>query len=203
MNTLSRLLILACLAVFIVPVSAEEYKLGAVNAVKVLDASPQAEQARATIEKEFTPRDKQLVAAQKEIKSMEDKLSKDSAIMSDDERNKMERDIINKKRDLKRDQDEFREDFNLRRNEEFAKIQKEIVEAIQKVAKDNNYDIVLSDGVLFASPKVDISNLVIDYLKKQSSSSSSSSAGSGTAPAKSDDSASKTGSSTDTKTNKK
>jgi len=150
------------------PAYAEDYKLGAVNAIRVLEESPQAEQARATIEKEFSPRDKQLVSAQKDLKVLEDKLTKDSAIMSETERSKLERDIINKKRDLKRDQDEFREDFNMRRNEEFAKIQKDIVDAIQKVAKENNYDVVLSDGVLYASPKVDISNIVIEYLKKQS-----------------------------------
>jgi outer membrane protein len=69
---------------------------------------------------------------------------------------------------LRRSQDEFRDDFNFRRNEEFAKIQKEIINAIQKVAKENNYDVVLSEGVIFASPKVDISSLVIEYLKKQS-----------------------------------
>lgn len=166
---------------------AEDYKLGAVNAIRVLEESPQAERARAAIEKEFSPRDKQLVATQKELKALEDKFSKDGAIMSDTERTKMERDIINKKRDLKRDQDEFREDFNLRRNEEFSKIQKEILEAIQKVAKDNNYDVVLSDGVLYASPKVDISNLVIEYLKKQaggSASSTSSSTKTGAEPDK-------------------
>ena len=160
------------------PVYAEDYKLGAVNAVRVLESSPQAEQARTTIEKEFSPRDKQLVAAQKDLKTMEDKLNKDSAIMSETERSKLERDVINKKRDLKRDQDEFREDFNLRRNEEFAKIQKDIVDAIQQVAKDNNYDVVLSDGVLYASPKVDISNLVIEYLKKKTSAPASSPAAS-------------------------
>jgi len=168
MKMFLRLFLLAFLGIYLAPVCAEDYKLGAVNAIRVLEESPQAEQARTTIEKEFSPRDKQLVATQKDLKAMEDKLNKDSAIMSEAERSKLERDIINKKRDLKRDQDEFREDFNLRRNEEFSKIQKDIVDAIQQVAKDNNYDIVLSDGVLFASPKVDISNLVIEYLKKQS-----------------------------------
>ena len=149
------------------PAAAEDYKLGAVNAIRILEASPQAERARTSIEKEFSPRDKQLVAAQKDLKAMEDKLGKDGAILSESERSRLERDIINKKRDLKRDQDEFREDFNLRRNEEFAKIQRDILDAIQKVAKDNNYDVVLSEGVLYASPKVDISTLVIEYLKKQ------------------------------------
>jgi len=94
--------------------------------------------------------------------------------MSESERKKLQRDYINKKRDLKRSQDEFREDFNFRRNEEFAKIQKNILEAIQKVAKENNYDVVLSEGVLYASPEADMSSLVIDYLKKQNSTGSAS-----------------------------
>lgn len=147
--------------------TAEDYKIGAVNALRVLEQSPQADKARSAIEQEFAPRDKQLVAQQKELKAMEDKLAKDGAIMSETEKKNLERDILGKKRDLKREQDEFRDDFNFRRNEEFGKIQKNIVDAIQKVAKENNYDIVLSDGVIYASPKADISGLVIEYLKKQ------------------------------------
>jgi outer membrane protein len=162
-----RLIILILLVFSYSFAFAEDYKLGAINAMRVLEQSPQADRARATIEQEFAPRDKQLVAKQKDLKAMEDKLAKDSAIMSQTERSNLERDIINKKRDLKREQDEFRDDFNFRRNEEFAKIQKDIVDAIQKVAKENNYDIVLSDGVIYASPKADISELVIEYLKKQ------------------------------------
>jgi outer membrane protein len=160
------IIFLVFLGLSIQSVSAEDYKLGAVNALKVLEQSPQAETARQAIEREFAPRDKELVAKQKQLKSLEDKFAKDGAIMSESERSKLERDIINQKRDLKREQDEFREDFNFRRNEEFAKIQKDILNAIQKVAKENNYDVVLSDGVIYASPKVDISDLVIEYLKK-------------------------------------
>jgi len=104
---------------------------------------------------------------------MEDKLQKDGAIMSESARKNLEREYINKKRELKRSQDEFREDFNFRRNEEFTKIQKNIVETIQKVAKENNYDIVLSNEgtVIYASPKADMSNLVIEYLQKQNAGS--------------------------------
>ncbi len=166
MNKVLHLLMFFMLALSVQTVTAEEYKLGAVNALRVLEQSPQADNARKIIEQEFAPRDKQLVAKQKDLKAMEDRLSKDGAIMSEGERANLERDIINKRRDLKREQDEFREDFNFRRNEEFAKIQKDIVEAIQAVAKDNGYDVVLSDGVIYASPKVDISELVIEHLKK-------------------------------------
>lgn len=149
-------------------VSADDYKIGVVNAIRILEQSPQAEKMRKQIEKEFAPRDRELVASQKKLKELEDRLTKDAAIMSESERKKLERDIINQRRDLKRSQDEFREDLTFRRNEEIAKIQKEIVTAINAVAKTSGFDIILSEGVLFASSKVDISQQIIDHLNKKS-----------------------------------
>lgn len=149
------------------PVLAEDYKIGAVNTIRLLEQSPQAENLRAQIEKEFAPKDRELVAAQKKLKDMEDRLAKDAAIMSESERRNLERDIINDRRELKRSQDEFREDLTFRRNEEMAKIQKEIIEAIQSVAKNNGFDVVLTEGVIYASAKVDITALVVDALKKR------------------------------------
>lgn len=146
---------------------AQDIKIGAVNAVRILENSPQAETAREKIQNEFAPRDRRLVEEQKKLKALEDRLAKDGAIMSESERTNLERQIIQMKRDLKRTQDEFRDDLNFRRNEEFGQIQKTILEAIQKVAKDLGYDIVLGEGVIYASKKVDISDQVIEYLKKQ------------------------------------
>jgi outer membrane protein len=170
MNTLFKLIIPTAVILALttsLSYAEETYKIGAVNANRILQESPQAEAAIKMLEKEFSPRDKGLVAAQKKLKALEDKFNKDRAIMSEQERSKLERDVVALKRDLKRDQDEFREDLNFRRNEEFGKIQKRVVVAIQKIAKDNNYDVILGEGVIFASSKVDISGLVIEYLKKE------------------------------------
>ena len=168
MNMRFARFLMCFLAVGLVPGAiAEDYKIGAVNAIRILEQSPQAEKMRNLIEKEFAPRDRELVNAQKSLKEMEDRLTKDAPIMSESERSKLERDIINKRRDLKRSQDEFREDLTFRRNEEIAKIQKEIVDAINSVARENEFDMVLNEGVIYASPKVDISQLVIDQLKKK------------------------------------
>ena len=155
---------------FIQDVIAEDYKIGAVNAIRILEQSPQAERMRNSLEQEFAPRDRELVAAQKGLKEMEDRLTKDNAIMSTAEIDKLERDIINERRDLKRNQDEFREDLTFRRNEEIAKIQKDIINAINTVARENGFDMILNEGVIFASPKVDISQLVIDQLKAENDS---------------------------------
>jgi outer membrane protein len=162
------------LAAMMLPGSASaELKIGVVNAIKILEGAPQAEAARKQLEKEFASRDRDLVARQKTIKEMEDRLARDGATMAEAEARKLERDIVSKRRDLKRDQDEFREDVNLRRNEEFGKIQKEIVQSIQDVAKAEGYDLVLGEGVIYASDKTDITNAVLERLRKGSSSSSS------------------------------
>lgn len=151
--------------------NAEDYKIGVVNTAQVLSESPQAETLRTQIEKEFAPRDRDLLTDQKKLKDLEDRLTKDAAIMSESERKKLERDIINSRRELKRNQDEFREDLTFRRNEELAKIQKEIGDAIIAVAKQQSLDLVLTEGsVVYASQKMIISQLVIDYLKNKSKS---------------------------------
>lgn len=159
------------LAVMALPGTASaELKIGVVNAIKILEGAPQAEAARKQLEKEFASRDRDLVARQKTIKEMEDRLARDGATLSEADARKLERDIVSKRRDLKRDQDEFREDVNLRRNEEFGKIQKEIVQSIQDVAKSEGYDLVLGEGVIYASDKTDITNAVLERLRKGSSS---------------------------------
>ena len=87
--------------------------------------------------------------------------------MSQGERDKMTQDLINRRREIKRNQDEFRDDLNFRRNEEFGKIQRLVVDAIQAVAKADKYDLIMGEGVIYASNKVDITQKVIDRLKQQ------------------------------------
>jgi outer membrane protein len=139
---------------------AADLKIGFVNVPKLLEKAPQAEKAKKELEREFSPRDKRLVAEQKEIKQLEEKLAKDGAVMSDGERQKLEKEVLNRKREGKRLQDEFREDFNIRRNEELGKLQREVFEAIQALAKEEGFDLLLTDGVVFASEQIDVTEKV-------------------------------------------
>lgn len=145
-------------------VTAKELKIGFVNAVKVMEQAPQVSAANARLEREFEPRQREIANGQREIKGLEDKLAKDGAIMSEVQSRDMSRDIINKKRDLKRQQDEFREDYNIRRSEELDKLQKQIIEVIQAVAKEQSYDLILSDGVVWASDSIDMTDQVLKRL---------------------------------------
>jgi len=144
-----------------------EVKIGFVNTVKLMEEAPQAKAAISKMEAEFAPREKELVALQRDIKQAEDKLGRDAAVMSDADRGKTERDLVSRKRDLKRAQDEFREDLNIRRNEELSKLQRRLYDAIVDLAKAENYDLIVSEGVVFASTRIDITDAVLTRLKQQ------------------------------------
>ena len=141
---------------FITNVSFANLKIGFVNIPAVLEKAPQAEKAKKRLEQEFSPRDKQLVAQQKEIESMAEKTSKDAAVMGKSEQAKLEKDISIKKRDTQRAQQEFSQDFNVRRKEELGKLQSHIVEVIRGIAKDQSFDLLLTDGVIYAGEQIDV-----------------------------------------------
>lgn len=147
-------------------VSYAELKIGFVNIPAVLEKAPQAEKAKKRLEQKFSPRDKQLVAQQKEITTMEEKMTKDAAVMSESEKANLEKEILNKKRDAKRSQQEFSEDFNASRNEELGKLQRHIIEAIREIAKDQNFDLLLTEGVIYANDKIDVTAQVQQKLSK-------------------------------------
>lgn len=146
-------------------VVAAELKAGFVDTARVLKQAPQAETARAKLKSEFAPRDNKIVALQKKLKKMEEQLGRDALTMSEVVRKKMERDMISLKRDIKRAKEEFNEDLNIRRNEELAKLQKFVYDIIVSVAKDGNYDIIVGDSVLYASKRVDITDMVLERLR--------------------------------------
>lgn len=165
--TFIRALSLLGLALFASVTLAAEARIGFVNTPRVLEQAPQAKAARERLEQEFAPRDSELGTSQKTLKAQEEKLARDGAIMSEEERRRLERDVVTLQRDLKRARETFTEDLNLRRNEEFAKLQREVGDAIVAIAKQDGYDLIFESGVVFASDKVDLTERVLSQLRQQ------------------------------------
>lgn len=148
-------------------VGAQEIKIGVVNAIKVFEQSPQYEAARKNLEAEFSRKESDLVAQQKQVKKLEEKLSRDGAVMSESEVKRLERDIVSRHRKLKNAREEYREDFNLRRNELQSLISRQVAEIVRQVGKEEKIDIILTDGVIFASKRVNMSAKILQRLKEK------------------------------------
>lgn len=146
---------------------AADFKVGFVNVAIVLDQAPQAARARARIEREFAPRDREILSQQQEIRALEDKLVKNAAVLSTSERERQEAELRQRKRELRRSEEEFREDLNLRRSQELSALQRMVTEVIQDMARGENYDLIMTDGVVFAGDRVNITKRVIERLKSE------------------------------------
>lgn len=162
----TRLFILITL-LFSVSFAYAEQKIAFVNQAKLLQKAPQAEAARNKLQKEFSKRDKSLVSLQNQILKNEEKLKKDAAILSSAELNKLKRKITLLRRDLERDKLAFKEDVSIRQNEELVKLQKSVLKSIQTIAQKEKYDLIISEGVIYASKQIDITDKILAELKKQ------------------------------------
>lgn len=106
-----------------------------------------------------------MIEAGKVLQRLQERLSRDAAIMSEEERKKLGLDIMTRKRELQRNQDAFREDVNIRRNDVITKIQDIIKQAINDVGKQGHYDLIFYDGISYANPDLEITDAVLDRLQ--------------------------------------
>lgn len=146
--------------------AAGEVKVGFVNIASVMEQAPQAEAARKALEKEFSAQDAKLKAERDGILELENKLKTDGDIMSESKRAKLERNILKRKREFKRANEELQEDFNIRRNEELGSLQKDIYDVIVELAKSEKYDLMVTERVLYASDRIDVTDKILALLKK-------------------------------------
>lgn len=141
-----------------------DFKIGFVNTERLFREAAPAKRAQQKLEKEFAGRDAEIQKLSKDVRDLQAQLEKDGVTMAEAERRNKERDLANMTRDLQRLQREFREDLNLRRNEELAAVQERANKVIQQIAEAEKFDLILQDPVVFASPRIDITDKVIKAL---------------------------------------
>jgi len=159
---LGKVLVVAALLFAVaLPATAQELKIGVVNVPLLMDRAPQTKAAMDALQEEFAPRQREILAKQTELQELVEKAQKDAAVMSETERRNAEKSVRDLQREVQRLETEFREDLNLRQNEELGTLQRAILAEVQTFAQAEGYDIVVGDGVLFASTAANITEEVL------------------------------------------
>ena len=161
--TLPLLLALAMLSMNV----QAELKAAYINSAKILQEAPQAKAASEALKKEFSEREQALRKLKAEIDKMAADLKKDGAIMSAEQRSKMEAEILEKRRKFQFDAQSLKEDVDLRRRQEVQKLRNSVTAVISSYAKKKGYDFIFTDGVAFASDKVNVTDDILEELKKK------------------------------------
>ena len=143
---------------------AADIKIGFVDIPYLIDEAPQAQAASSRLEREFAPRQDQIKQQKAEIEELRSELEDET--LSAAKRSVIEREYRKTERRMKRDEQEFREELNIQKNQEFKKVRVYVLDAIATFAKRHNYDMIISDGVLFANKTVDVTDKVLFELQQ-------------------------------------
>jgi outer membrane protein len=146
---------------------AAEMKVGVVSIQRLASESPQAKAANDAIRAEFAPKEREIQTQGATLKAREDRLTKDGATMTEVQRSSAEKELRDGYRELQLKQTTVQDDFNARRNEEQSKLNRVLLEEVQNFAKAQNYDLILADGVLYATTALDVTGPVLQALQSR------------------------------------
>ena len=163
MNKLLKIVLAAGLAM-VATHAAAEVKVGYVQVQKILQEAPQAKDINNKLQKEFANRVTDLERLQKRIVDQEAEL--DKGAKAPDASAKLSQDISNQKIDFQRKQRELNDDVQRRQSEESTGLQDQLNKAVNSVAEAEGYDLVIYNGVAYASKNIDITDKVLKALAK-------------------------------------
>jgi outer membrane protein len=147
--------------------AASSPKIAYVSVEKILTEAPQVKAVNDSMMERFGGRKTELQEMEKEINEMQENYKRNELVMTEDKLNELKDSIITKIQDFKQKEAVLQQEVATVRNQELAVLQQSVRSIIQDIAKDEKYDLILtSEGVAYANEKLDISNKVLDRMKK-------------------------------------
>lgn len=141
-----------------------DVKIGFISTDRVLRESAPAIRSLKKIEREFEKRSADLAKMQQQFRTLQTQLERDGATMSENDRRNKERELSNLSRELQRTERSLREDLTMRQNDEMTGLQERANAIIKQIADQEKFDLILQEPVVWASPRIDITDRVIRLL---------------------------------------
>lgn len=145
------------------PVMAQQLRVGYVDMKRVLDSAPQVMAGREQLELEFRPRNEAIEFQERQVQTMDDRLQLGD--IAEDARIRLERELREMQRNVNRQKEDLRDELSFRRTEEVQKLEGQINQAVQEIARNNGYDLILSSPVVYADPSLDITGQILNQLR--------------------------------------
>jgi outer membrane protein len=143
-------------------VQAQDLRIGYVDMKQVLDNAPQVIAGRIKLDQEFRDRNDAIELDEVRADSLEQRLGQGD--IDGDNRIRLERDLREMRRNISRRKEDLRDELSFRRTEEVQRLEEQINVAVQEIAKRNGYDLIVSSPVIYASPSLDITDLILEQL---------------------------------------
>jgi outer membrane protein len=138
-------------------------RIGYVDMKRLLDNAPQVVAGRRMLEGEFSARDAALKADEQRLADLRRK----QATLAKTGADTLQREIDALDRSIKRNRDGLRTELKTRSDQELDRSWREINDAVVEFAREQGYDLIVPSPVVYASPRVDITDKILDRLRRE------------------------------------
>ena len=148
---------------------AQMIRIGYVDTEKVLDNAPGAEEATKIFDKEVETWKAEAGSLKVELQRMIDEYENQKLILSPEKKREKEDKITSKKNEYDQKVSEIQSKIQQRSAELSQPILENVYKTIKVVAERENYDLVFDSSlgaIVYADPSLDITQFVVDELKK-------------------------------------
>lgn len=139
-------------------------RIGFVDIPYLIERAPQALEAEQRLETEFAPRQREIEMQRAELARVAAKLADVTLELPESEYARLDRESRSLERRIRRSEQDFREELNIQKNNEFKNVRILVLEAIAEFGEEQNYDLIISDGVLYANNRIDVTERILDSL---------------------------------------
>ncbi len=157
-------------------------KVGTIHIQNAIIGTKDGQKAAAELQARFDPKRKELEQKRGEIEQLQTQLRNGSNTMSEEQKQKLYRDIDTRTKSLNRDTEDAQAEFEQEQNRVLQKLGQSIMGLITKYSRDNGYAVIFDvsnpqSPVLYVSDAVDITAEIVKLYD------TSSGAGAAAAPA--------------------
>jgi outer membrane protein len=142
-------------------------KIAVVDVQAVVSALPQYAEAKQRVQKQMAASRDKLQAEQKKLEDDFNKFKKDSAVMQEADKKKLQDQLTTERDQLLKDTQTLQGQAFAAENEATAKLIEQAQKATEKVAQQKGFTIVINKAaIVVADTAVDITSLVVASVKK-------------------------------------
>lgn len=142
-------------------------KIGYVDMKRLLDSAPQMAEGRRQLEVEFAARDASLQADEKRLADRRAAYDRDAATLTSAKSESLKREVDALDRAIKRNRDNLRGELKTRSDQVLDGSWRDINNVVVEFARDQSYDLIVQSPVIYANPRVDVTEAVLERLRKE------------------------------------
>jgi len=157
----SLFILVASMAIFQTSVVSAELKVGVYDNRKILESLPSVKKEFDKLGAEFETKKRDLTSKENALRKIAEDIEKNGPVLGEQALQAKQLEFQSKRRELQLLAEDTERAFTVRRNEVARTIQASIDSEVIKLAEEQSLDLVLRNGVLYASPKVDITDQIL------------------------------------------